>query len=313
MLQQSTNKIWNCDVGDPTLWTITNFLTAEQHGDDGVALTRQINQVVSLNRYSSEYFYNSTNLIGSPLGRTDQGVQRIGCAAATSVAAEEDFSCFIGWSVTGNYGVYFLKDFQIVKISHENIDRILNAESDITTAVGYFIRIRGHLFYIIRLSARTFCYDVFEKAWCEFTSYNGTTESNFEISHYGSTTKFLFGQKQADGTVVKFLQTNLSDITGAIKLQYTTNPFDMDNRHNKRARRIDVLVDKQTTTSPLLLEYTDDDYVTWRGGWTIDTANDRAYVANCGTFRKRALRVTHTANTDFRCTGFEITYSQGEH
>ena len=67
-----------------------------------------------------------------------------------------------------------------------------------------------------------------------------------------------------------------------------------------------VIGDTQTSTSALTVEKSDDDYQTFQnlGEGTIDLTKQNKVTHRCGNYRDRAIRLTHSANTDCRLEAF---------
>jgi hypothetical protein len=121
----TSGKIYNSDLGAPTSWTSTNFITASISPDKGIGLAKYKNQLVVFGTSSIEFFYNAANPLGSPLARNEQlSISDIGCAGAKTIVNSSDSIFWISNSL-GKVGVYMLDNGRPKKISTESIDLVI--------------------------------------------------------------------------------------------------------------------------------------------------------------------------------------------
>jgi hypothetical protein len=74
---------------------------------------------------------------------------------------------------------------------------------------------------------------------------------------------------------------------------------------------VELVCDKQTTTSNISLSWTDDDYQTTTTWGTVDTSAARTMADRCGSGRRRGWIWTHSANTPMRIEAMEIEVEMG--
>ncbi len=140
------SDVYSCDVDTPTSWNASNFLSAEMFPDPIVALSRQNNQVVVLGHNSIEFFYDAANAAGSPLSRNESTTIQMGCAAPYAVIGNEKFIFYVSQSDSGGRAAWLIDGFKPKKVSDEFIERILDAEVDMSGCRGFGVRTKGHLF-----------------------------------------------------------------------------------------------------------------------------------------------------------------------
>lgn len=63
-----------------------------------------------------------------------------------------------------------------------------------------------------------------------------------------------------------------------------------------------VVGDTATSASTLNVEFSDDDYVTFQAARTIDMTQPIKQIYRCGSYKDRAVRLTHTGDVEFRAS-----------
>lgn len=313
-IKSGTGLIYNSDVDDPTAWTSTSFIEAEMYPDALVALARQANYVVAFGLYSTEFFYDNSNPSGSPLRRQDAVAAKVGLAARDSVAQVDKRLIFIGQTQTGEPGVWQFDSLTPQLVSDEYVDRIFAAEgSNLANATGQIVKHKGHTLYIVGLNARTLVYDMDQKLWVgEWSIYNSGSHAvlPFKYSTEGANNTVML-LHNTDGKMYKLDPTLYQDTAGAILCWIVTAKLDFGSNHWKRMFRCEIVSDRQSTGT-VTLEFTDDDYQNWSTARTLDLVV-RPYTKAMGVFRRRAFRIKHSANADFRIDALEFDFNDGVH
>lgn len=163
-------SVYGSNINDPLTWSALNVIQCQAEPDGGVCLARQLNLIVAYNAYSTEFFYDAGNPVGSPLLPYSSSFIELGCASGASVASAENTIYFIGVSKQKGRGLYRLNGTNPEYVSTPFIDRLLNSDNlvDIT---AHCIRIGGHTFYILYLPTTgiTLVYDSTSKEWAKWT------------------------------------------------------------------------------------------------------------------------------------------------
>jgi len=309
------SDVYNCDVDNPLSWSPDQYLSAEMFPDPIKALARQNNQVVVLGEYSTEFFYDAANASGSPLSRNDAAVIQFGIAAPHSVYQNEQFCAWVSQSNSGGRGVWVLEGFKPRKVSDEYIDRILDAESDMSVVHGYGFRTMGHLFFLINLPTqhRTLVYDMDEKLWHEWTSWSSGREH--EVFLYNHVTDINTGSvyllSSVHGDIYKLDPSTYQDETDPITVEIRTNKYDMDTYNRKFGSIVRVVGDRYSTSNAIDLSWTDDDYQTYPVIASIDLNDDYPAYQRLGSFRRRAWKIKHALNKPLRLEALELVYDEG--
>lgn len=310
------SDVYNCDLDEPTYWSSDNYLSAEMFPDPVVALARQNNQVVVLGHSSIEFFYDAANAAGSPLTRNDSTTIQMGTAAPYAVYQNEKFCIYVSQSDSGGRAVWIIEGFQPKKISDEYIERILDADTSITTARGYGLRTKGHLFYVLNLKGanRTLVYDVDEKLWHEWSSNVTSAHSVFACDYMtDNSSGAAYLLHSANGCLYKLDPTKYTDDSTAILVELVTNKYDMDTYSRKFMTSVKVVGDRYETTNNVSLYFTDDDYQTWSNAKTISLTDDYPAFQRMGVFRRRAFKITHSSDNPLRLESLECTYNEGSY
>lgn len=187
-------RIYNCNDGDPNTWDPLNFIAVQSEPDSGIALAKHLNYIVAFGSWSTEFFYDAGNAIGSPLSPQQSMKLEIGCASGDSVVEFEQTVVWIGQAKNSGRAVYSMVNGQPQIISDLMVENLLNSvelisspldslnRSIISKVRAWGTRIGGHTFYYLTLLEKnvTIVYDFKEKQWHFVTSYNGTDEEAFK-------------------------------------------------------------------------------------------------------------------------------------
>lgn len=307
------SDVYNCVVDDPTAWDGTNFLTAEMFPDPIVALARQNNQVVVFGTSSIEFFYDAANASGSPLSRNDSTTIQMGTAAPYCIYQNEKFCAYISQSDSGGRAVWIVEGFQPKKVSDEYIERILDAETDMSDCRGFGFRTKGHMFYLINLKTlnRTLVYDTDEKLWHEWSSNSNGSNVVFSCDHMvDNQSGAAYVLHSSNGILYKLDVDNTQDDGTNILVSLTTNKYDMDTYNRKFMHGCRIVGDSYSNNS-IDLQWTDDDYQTWSNVKTISLTDNYPAFQRMGAFRRRAFKLSHAAAQPLRLESLEVVYTEG--
>jgi hypothetical protein len=172
-----SGSIYNSGINNPTTWSSLEVIQALAEPDGGVCLSRIQNLLVAFGTYSTEFFYNAANPVGSPLLPYSNSFLEVGCASAGSVCAVDNDLVFMSVSRQRGRGIHQLSGTTPKKISTPFVDRILDAD-DLATVNSYYIKIAGHSFYILSLisSQITLVYDFMSGRWFQWTQESVSTD-----------------------------------------------------------------------------------------------------------------------------------------
>lgn len=326
-------RIRNCALGDPTTWTSTNYIDAEQFPDRLIYIQYYRNYLVAFGEQSTEFFYDAAIELGSPLQRQIAYSSPITCFSNNSAqfCTVGENLVFIGKETpTNNNGIFVIKDFQIQKYSNPFIERILN---------NLFISIQG--LFSVQYNGNTFCllyvkdnlsnlyyYYVFDilESWCAqlrfknlTTSVTGQPNDSYQLwictNDNSNNTIFVFRKGIMDvftNTFYKMYTSDTDSNTEVIYSSYTTDLIDFDSQKNKQYNYVDVIGTFGNNT--VQLEFTkQDDYQNFMSMNTITpVAKYPNRFRNLGNAFKMAFRVNMTGTSQVRLDSLEVTYNIGQ-
>ena len=143
-------SIYGSAINNPISWSALNVIQSNAEPDGGVALFRQLNLIVSFQSFSTEFFYDAANAVGSPLLPYTSAFIEVGCAAGNSVAQTDNTLFFMGVTKQKGRAIYRLDGTKSHMVSNPFIDRLLNAD-DLSSVSAFCVRISGHIFYVLYL------------------------------------------------------------------------------------------------------------------------------------------------------------------
>lgn len=324
--------IFNSSSDTPFDWPGNEFIAAEMFPDTVTTLARQNNQVVAFGPTSVEFFFDAANVNASPLSRNDAATIQIGIAAPSLVYQNERFCAFVGQSDSGGRAVWVIEGFKPSKVSDEFIEKILDAEGDMSETHGYGLRTMGHMLFLINLKNqnRTLVYDFDEKIWHEWSSSTGGPSllNEFRCNHTADDGMgYVHMLDKLNGNIYK-LDVNYYMDDYARSIVYTptptpvgtptpiyffiqTNKYDMDSYNRKFMSGIKIVGDSYSTPNNVSVRWSDNDYQTWSNLKTIDLNDGYPSFARLGAFRRRAFNVIHEDNMPLRLESLEMIFDEG--
>lgn len=312
VINTDTGAVHNSDIDDPSSWVSTNFITPEMYPDGAQALTRYKNMFVVFGRTSCEFFYNAANASGSPFSRAQQYSQEVGIAGVKTLARVNDKIFFVGQNVSGNRSVYTIEKDKFNPISPDPYNRILNSEgSDISNADAMIVNFNGHPCYALSLNTadRTFCYDMSSEQWFEIDS-SSAKFAYLESTHID--TGLTLVQHRTNGKIYSVSPTIYQDDGSNFTCSVVTNLVDLGTNKRKFLTRLDIMGDRPSASSNLSVSWSDDDYQTFSTARTVDLTK-HTFLRNCGTFRRRAFKLSYSDNYPLRLEFMELEVDIGDY
>ena len=181
--EAGTSRFFISGIDDGTAYSAADFADAESNSDDIVAVFSNQQQILVFKTSVIEIYYNSGNA-DFPFERVSGGVIQRGCAAAFSIAEEDNTLFFFADDGT----IRRIDGSTPVRVSTHAIEEIIREMPTTADAFAYFITISGHKFYHLTFptGGRTFVYDVATKLWHERESFGQAYfRASFYIRAYG--------------------------------------------------------------------------------------------------------------------------------
>ena len=303
--------IWNSDLNSITSWTATGTINANIYPDKGVGCFRWKQYIIGFGAESMEFFYNAGNATGSPLTRIAHMAKRIGAVGADAITSISDNIFFCGSTPQGGLSVYQY-DGEISRISPPELDAVLllaGASNIKLTAYRDF----GLSFVVLKAGSTMYEYCIEEKFWF------------IRLSHLGFC---RFAALSTGSSQVSYAVSELVT-TGKV---YTINPasrvFQDDSQTHSARMQLpavdpgagafvayevaEVVADVESSTSNLTLVWSDDDYVTYSTGRTLDLSTNVPRTSRLGGTKKpRAFALVHSSNTPMRISELRIGVNIG--
>jgi len=319
--------IFGSNVGAYSTWASGNFISTNVQASIAMALAKQKVYVVAFSRFATTVFYNAGNPTGSPLSLLPGGQSSIGLYDHNTLQSIGDDLYWVGTPSTVSLGVYKMSDLKITKISTPAIDRLLasatyctymyNLTGDSTFSVrSLSLAVFGHRYYVLNLYVQGYSivYDTEFGLWYiwqtpqfgalpYFTPH--TYGGNMATESYINFTRPQLNRFQhTNGAIYQFDPYSYQDLEGVYMCRILTDNFDAGTRVKKVFKRFDFMVDQHfNQNSSMTVEHSEDDYLTWSNPRTVNLGVKNPHLDNLGTFRRRAYRFTHQANTPFRLKG----------
>jgi len=310
MVKAGTADLYNSNLNDPLVYTAGDFLSSEILADKATYLLKLNNYILLFGNDSIEYFWDAANDSGSPLQRNDTPVKLTGFAGGVAQLGNKVY--FVGDANHSQRTIYVLEDFKITDVGTEPIRRYLSGATDGFQA--NLISISGHDFYVLYAGMYTYVLELSTNLWARWIFGAATNAFKMGFSScfkIGSTYLALF-TLEGSQALYRFDPT-LGQDAGATLTSIAildNNAFDTYNR--KFMYRLTVWSDRTSGSNPLLIQWSDDDYQTYNSGITLELNQEIPCIYRLGQFRRRAFKLTHSANQPLRLMGLEADINMGQ-
>jgi len=207
--------------------------------------------------------------------------------------------------------VLMVENLKTNVVSTKPIERLLG-DADFSVVYSFGVKFEGHRFYVftLRNNNLTLAYDLTDKKWAQWTDEAGNYFKIVSSSFLPGTGRVL--QHETNGKLYKFDAIYTNDDGAVITTDLYTPNFDGGVRRIKQLNFMEFVGD-QTPGSILQVRVNDLDYAP--GAWTdfrlVDMSVARAFLANCGSFRRRALHIRHQSDTRMRLQAVELQIDLG--
>jgi len=300
----------NSSVDDPTTWAAASFITSMMYPGTGVGLRRQNNLMVVFLDQHTQFFYDVPNAAGSPLSNVEQAVQQLGCASRDSIAEHEGDIYWVTQhnTVAKMTGVTSLKEIQT-----PDLQRIIQTEgTSVSSSVGFIIHVGGRTLYLLNLTTagRTFVYDTEDDLWFEWEAAAGGAV--WPIVAETMHSNVIRCQHASNGWIYVLSPTIYQDDAVSFTVLARLSRIDFDTMKWKYCKRLDLIGDKQASTTNVSLQYSDDDYGTLSTARTLDMAQTQCFCTNLGRFQRRSWQISYAGTNPLRLEGIELRLRLGD-
>ena len=318
-IQDNTGRIYNSDNGNFLSWTALNYIVTTSYPDLGRGLIKYKNTIMALGSTSVEFFRNVGNELGSPLERVEQYQIKLGCTGSRAYTAAGDTVAWLANTTDGGLSVYVLDGFQPKKVSTAAIEQQLQLSIATVVANGescYMngFKFNGQTFVSVTVSNNTFVYCLETDLWHEM---GGATVFWHNITGTATTTRNIYAISATDtgGKILKIDPSSLvyQDDSVSYNMIVQTSKVDGNNSMRKWLPQLRLIGDQAASTNNVSVSWSDDDYQNFSTARTIDMANADPNLKACGSFKRRAFKITHAGNAACRLEALELYIKQGTH
>lgn len=308
-----SGKIYNSDLNSISAWTSTSFLSANMEPDGGVGVLRYKNTIMAFGKESIEFYQDVGNATGSPLQRVDQGFIKLGVVNQYCYKALDDTVAWLGTSANSTVSLYMLDGYSPKRVSTTAIDSILS-KTAVTSLFLNVARLVGKtlIFVVSTSDQRTLVYCVEDDMWHEWSSATILWHS---MHGTGSGNRIIYAvSRVATGGKVYLINPQsfvFQDDSISYTVQIQTFRLDGGTVRKKFLNRVRLIGDIQTSSTPVDIQWTDDDYATYSTARTVNMTSSDPNITCCGSFKRRAFLLTNTSNTPMRLEALELELDQG--
>ena len=315
-----SGRIYTSNVGDPTIWNPLDYVTAEGEPDNSVGISKHLNYVLDFGQWSTEFFYDAANTVGSPLSPAPSYRIEIGCINGNSICQFEQSVIWVGVSKATGTGVYIIDGVTPVKVSTPYIDRILG-NSNFVDVNAYTFKFNGHMLYVLTMHDlnKTLVFDVNEKMWYQWTMWaigDATSgvpgiyaEQYFRPNYFAGDGETYYFLDDDNGMLYIMSDLVYNDAGAPIYYRSVTDLIDNGTTKRKFYQRVEIVGDKVPAT--MNIRHSDDDYNSWSPYRTVNLNEQRSQIYQTGQARRRAWEFLCTDNQPLRLDFAEIDFGIG--
>ena len=308
--------LWNSDSLDITTWGASANIRAEARGDAGVGAFKFLDYLAVLGEKSLEFFWNSAGS-PSPLSSYQGATSKVGAPAGTSQCGLNigDDYFFVGQLESGSRAVYMLKkSFEPQKVSNQHIDSLLEAEgTNITNAWAFAVTVAGKTLYCLSLPTTadvTVVYDTELNLWYEWQIAGDGHMPVIGQAGVGGQRRTLH---RSTGQVLQWSDSTKTDDGSNFDMVVQTTKWDGQTKQVKFVSDTRIIGDIQSSTANVGVQWTDDDYQNLNTSRNIDMSDENSKLTRCGSFVRRAWKLTYTGALDARWEAVEINSKTGHY
>ena len=155
----------------------------------------------------------------------------------------------------------------------------------------------------------TLVYDLNEKEWYIWTSFNGVEEESFDLGFYTEFNDLYYALGRTTGGIYTMSVNTYNDEDYPIHYRVVTNLTDSGTSRRKFYEHVEVIGDK--VNGNVVISNTSNDYVSWTEGRTTSLNNIRTQLYSLGMARRRAWQILITDPIPVRLESFEVRYEIG--
>jgi hypothetical protein len=297
-----TGLIHGSALDDPTTWPSLNVVGADFDDDVGVCLARYLNYVVAFGTESTQLFFDAGNSPGIAIQPYLNANMKVGCAAASTVAAFENTLVWVSNTREGERKVVMMNGITPTPISNVFIEKFLYNLNNIQ---GVLLSIKGHQFYILNVvsggAPATLVFDFATKKWVVWT---------LNITGIPVAYRFVINDGNlmlhpTNGKLYKMNYDSPQDVGGVIPVTIVSPQIDGGTMRMKPWGRLDVVCDAGLASGVAAIDFSDDGGNTFGPQRVIDLDSLRPSLFRNGASRRRIYRFQHNNFNPLRLEALE--------
>ena len=313
----TNGRIYNSDLAALTSWEATSYISVQTQRD-GATLATYKDLIVAFGADYIEFFEDVGNSVGSPLQRRDDlRIQDYGVIHGQSNEAVTPHYVYkaydtVFWlnnsETNSGIGLYMLDNYKPVKISDSEFDNFLSDDFE-ATFIGSFA-LFGQRYIYIANSDYYLIYDIDLKI---STIWNPTLTGqcgmllNGEFEGANSKVHIFTDTKRLDISPAGLAYT---DIGSAYTMSIRTGIIDFDTEKRKRLHKLALIGLDSRSAASVNVSWSNDDYANYSTVRTVDMNNQRTYLTNCGSFRRRSFKIENSSDDPITLSDLEFEYSE---
>lgn len=333
--------IYGSALNDPTSWSALNYTTAERQPDGGSYLGHHHDHLVAYGPRTIEFFYDAANATGSPLNRRQDIAYLMGCNNGESIWEDGDRSFFIGTNASGGLGVYSIEQFNVKKISEDELDSFITQAivKNGYSVVGSGFSADGRLIYVLTFyltvtdinPSTSLAYDSVSGLWLFIkTSLDGRTTlplidwsiRDGVLPRYGEgilsngdlitlndnlipNDTNLGGDYFVSGYIASGYYASATASSVGIDVVLRTGQNDFGSGEWKFAGNLKLIGDLTANSQTVSISYADGNNATFSTARSIDASTNRI-LSRLGRFKRRNHQVTHSSTDLLQLESLEV-------
>lgn len=305
------------NLDDPVSWDLLNVIEARTEPDEGVFLTKHLNYVMAMKRWTTDFFYDAGNPAGSPLTYVQGATLPFGILHAGTAQDIDGINIWIGTNKSSGPQAIMFEGMRPKIISNPSVERILKIGSGDSWFSSVF-KLGGHRFYTISTQnlGFTLVYDIDQGLWYQWTDSEGNRWLPTYVTYLpglSGITPWTYVAQDLSGKLYFMGEqyTYANDAGTVTPIDIYTPDYDAGT---KRIKQLGMMqFDTDRIQGSLKVRHNDNDYdpASWSNFREVDMSVDVPKLPDCGSFVSRAWNFRYEGNTPFRMKTVDLQIDVG--
>jgi hypothetical protein len=219
-------------------------------------------------------------------------------------------------------GIFMFNGFQPQKISTPDVDFDLGRHIYSDLRIAGVAEFFGYNYLFIKTGDQStdyywvFCFETgIWGVWESTLAATGNIVMNNNFIGSGAENEVLLysGVKVHKFDIESMLSTDMdfTDNGSAYTMTIQTGINDFGSMNRKVMNRLSIVGSRPRAASATNISFSDDDYVSFGTARSVDMNAAYPSITRCGSFRRRAIRITNAANTPFQAEAIDVDVVEG--